>query len=55
MGCSGCQNYLEQMRKTIQVVGKLREDHLTPESKAALLQRFRHWKLNPGGAAGSQT
>jgi anti-sigma factor RsiW len=55
VGCSGCQNYLEQMRKTIQVVGKLREDHLTPESKAALLQRFRHWKLNPGGAAGSQT
>lgn len=52
-GCSDCRNYLEQMRSTIQMVGKLSEDHLTAESKENLLQTFRHWKTGTGTTGSS--
>jgi predicted anti-sigma-YlaC factor YlaD len=52
-GCSGCRNYLEQMRSTVRMVSKLSEDHLAAESRDELLQRFRHWKLKPGDATES--
>ena len=45
-GCSGCRNYLEQMRFTIRLSGQLTEAHLSPESKETLLQGFRNWKKN---------
>ena len=43
-GCSGCTNYLEQMRQTIRLTGQLREEHLSPEEKDNLLRLFRDWK-----------
>lgn len=39
--CEGCRHYLEQMRTTIQVVGRLREDDVPPELKARLMTAFR--------------
>ena len=42
--CPGCQTYLDQMRKTIHVVGKLSEDSVPSEAKNSLLQAFRDWK-----------
>lgn len=42
--CSGCRAYLAQMRTTIQLVGKLTEDHIAPEAKSDLLAVFRDWK-----------
>jgi anti-sigma factor RsiW len=40
--CSGCANYLEQLRETIKVTGALREDDVPPEVMAPLLEAFRH-------------
>ncbi|HXE76381.1 MAG TPA: zf-HC2 domain-containing protein [Candidatus Xenobia bacterium] len=42
--CEGCQTYLDQMRKTIQVVGRLSEESIPSGAKAALLQAFRDWE-----------
>ena len=41
--CDGCTNYLDQMRVTIAVVGRVREDDLSDELKAGLLTAFRGW------------
>ena len=43
-GCSGCTNYMEQMRQTIRLTGKLREESLTEPQKNDLLNLFRDWK-----------
>jgi anti-sigma factor RsiW len=43
-GCDGCVAYVEQMRTTIELVGRLEPDDVTPEAQAALLGAFRNWK-----------
>lgn len=43
-GCSGCTNYVEQMRQMIQLTGQVREENLSPEQKDDLLKLFRDWK-----------
>jgi predicted anti-sigma-YlaC factor YlaD len=42
--CDGCNGYLEQMRVTIELVGRLTPRDLTPEAETALLGVFRDWK-----------
>ena len=42
--CTGCRNYLDQMRRTIDTLGKLREDDLGPVARDDLLELFRDWK-----------
>ena len=42
--CDGCTAYLQQMRKTIQTVGNLQENNLSPQAKENLLRLFRNWK-----------
>jgi predicted anti-sigma-YlaC factor YlaD len=46
--CPGCTAYLEQMRATISLVGKLTEEHVSPEAKHGLLEVFRGWKKETG-------
>jgi anti-sigma factor RsiW len=41
--CDGCNLYLEQIRQTIVMTGRLSEDALTPEAERALLDAFRGW------------
>jgi anti-sigma factor RsiW len=43
-GCTGCGDYLEQMRGTITLTGTLRPEDLTREAEQALLAAFRNWK-----------
>jgi anti-sigma factor RsiW len=43
-GCDGCTEYLDQMRRTIRVVGTLTPNDLTQAAETALLQAFREWK-----------
>ena len=45
--CDGCATHLEQMRKTIATVGRLREDDIAPPVREALLRSFRDWKAQP--------
>lgn len=42
--CTGCANYLDQMRATIAFAGRLRPVDLAPETAAELLEAFRDWK-----------
>ena len=43
-GCDGCRTYVEQMRTTIGLVGRLSPAAVTPEAEQALLAAFRDWK-----------
>ena len=42
--CDGCTAYLEQMRVTIALAGRLTPEDLSPEAEEALLGVFRGWK-----------
>jgi anti-sigma factor RsiW len=47
--CEGCANYLDQMRTTIALTGRLRSDDLSPEVQAGLVNAFRGWRANSPG------
>jgi anti-sigma factor RsiW len=42
--CPDCATYLAQMRGTIEVLGELREESLTPTQHERLLAAFRGWR-----------
>ncbi len=42
--CDGCAVYIEQMRSTIALTGRLREDDLDPGIRQRLLATFRAWR-----------
>jgi anti-sigma factor RsiW len=44
--CAPCATYLEQMRQTILVLGKLIDDTVEPAARAELLRRFRAWQAD---------
>jgi predicted anti-sigma-YlaC factor YlaD len=50
--CEGCSAYLDQMRKTIEVVGSLQEDSIPPPMRDDLLAAFRAWKAGDSSSAG---
>jgi anti-sigma factor RsiW len=41
--CDGCTRYVAQMETTIRATGRLTEEQVTDEQKAALLPTFRDW------------
>ncbi len=41
--CPHCRTYLDEMRLTIELTGRLADDDLSPESRNALLDAFRNW------------
>ncbi|HEY8858661.1 MAG TPA: zf-HC2 domain-containing protein [Gaiellales bacterium] len=41
--CEGCTAYLDQMRRTVALVGRLRDHVLDPPSRDRLLETFRTW------------
>jgi anti-sigma factor RsiW len=43
-GCPYCTTYLEQMRQTIRLIGRLPDESLAPEAMTELLARFRGWR-----------
>jgi anti-sigma factor RsiW len=42
-GCEGCSNYLDQMRETIAITGRIEADDLSDEARSELLEAFRGW------------
>jgi anti-sigma factor RsiW len=42
--CEGCTNYLDQMRRTIDLTGRLTEESIEPNARQDLLRNFRDWK-----------
>jgi anti-sigma factor RsiW len=43
-GCPHCTEYLEQMRLTVRVAGRLTEDAVPPQAMDDLLAAFRDWR-----------
>jgi anti-sigma factor RsiW len=43
-GCTGCRQYVEQMRATIELTGTLGPADLSTEAEQTLLEAFRSWK-----------
>jgi anti-sigma factor RsiW len=39
--CDACRAYLAQMRQTVLLLGQLIDDTVEPETRVALLRRFR--------------
>jgi predicted anti-sigma-YlaC factor YlaD len=46
--CSGCSIYLDQIRQTAMLVGRLTEEAIPQEARDALLDIFRDWKRERG-------
>jgi len=42
--CGGCRDYLDQMRRTIQAVGRIDAERLPAELRDGLLASFRDWR-----------
>ena len=42
--CTGCTAYLEQIRQTIVLTGRLAPESLSPEAERELLDAFRGWR-----------
>jgi len=42
--CEGCANYLNQMRATINLVGRLTEESVPAPAIDKLMAAFRNWK-----------
>lgn len=42
-GCDGCTRYLEQMRETIRLTGRLTEEQIPEEQQRVLVEAFRTW------------
>jgi anti-sigma factor RsiW len=42
--CDGCDWYLEQLKRTVETVGEIREEHVPAEAKERLLSAFRDWR-----------
>ena len=42
--CDACTTYLEQMRVTIALTGRITEESIPDEAKRELLVAFRGWK-----------
>ena len=43
-GCVGCTAHLDQMQRTLGVLGRLTEGSVPAEARDALLTAFRHWE-----------
>ena len=41
--CDGCSSFVEQVRTTAAMAGRLSEDQIPDEMKAKLLATFREW------------
>ena len=43
-GCPHCTNYLDQMRQTIRLTGRLTEEALEPQLRERILEAFRDFR-----------
>jgi anti-sigma factor RsiW len=41
--CPPCETYLEQMRRTIELLGRIPEETVSPDAERVLIEAFRGW------------
>ena len=46
-GCDGCRAYLEQLRETRRVAGRLASEPVPESLQAELMNAFRDWRARP--------
>ena len=46
--CDACSAYIEQIRQSVTMTGRISEDSLDPEIREELLKTFRGWKQAEG-------
>ena len=44
LSCAVCPRYVEQLRGTVRLLGRLREDDVPEPARLALLDAFRTWR-----------
>ena len=42
--CEGCDWYVDQLRTTVETVGRVGEESLSPEMRERLMTAFRDWR-----------
>lgn len=47
--CPGCRNYVDQMRTTIGLAGRLRIGDLSPSARAELISAFKGYRSSSPG------
>jgi anti-sigma factor RsiW len=47
-GCDGCRAYLEQMRTTMRLAGRIPDEPIPERLQDELLRAFRTWKSGRG-------
>lgn len=45
-GCTGCREYVRQMRQTIELTGRLTPADVSPEAEQKLINAFRDWRAS---------
>ena len=45
-GCPHCREYLAQMRKTLDVLGRVGVEDIAPEAQDELVALFRRWRAD---------
>jgi hypothetical protein len=46
--CPGCETYLDQIRETVRLAGRLEPEDIDPEARDRLLAEFATWKRGSG-------
>lgn len=46
-GCPNCTEYLEQMRVTIRLTGRVTPEDLEPQMRDDLIDLYRQWRADP--------
>lgn len=44
LDCDGCENYLQQFRSTVKILGSVSDDDLDPVYRGRILGAFRNWR-----------
>ncbi|HWC10787.1 MAG TPA: zf-HC2 domain-containing protein [Acidimicrobiales bacterium] len=44
--CPHCSRYLAQMRRTLDVLGRIEVDHVAPEAMDELITLYRRWQAD---------
>ena len=42
--CEGCVWYVDQLKRTVETLGEVREEDVPPEAKDRLMAAFRDWR-----------
>jgi anti-sigma factor RsiW len=50
--CDGCAAYLDQMRRTVELTGRLDPEELDGEACDRLMHAFRSWRASSEGTDG---